>query len=430
MHFIFHKKHILYPLKRWNLNSACTSASSAVPCCNILDLDINKEILRSDLDHGFLNKSVKIVLSENIHVPKVSLLSVSRIRRDFDGKFNFVKKYLHETIKVGYFTPLDKALIVGNTEALLDNLSVTCRKKNNVLKEIFSTNDEDEYHLEKIHILGLYLSQGMKDIRLPCDVFQTARILHLSNKDNFSDKEDEIIKKYMNNESHNLSTTPYADLSKKLNRSASSIQSRYNQILKVKSKSDVFCKSSCITIVKTSRSNKTYSKAENFKIMKAVFDVNKNVLKGKKMTTTADVWKQLSVDLDRSPANICCHWNDFILKTLLRHQSDVLHIDFREQLIEYCVENKIMFSKEANWDEIVSNPMFRGSTSSHLKRIYGTTRSNTKRKYPNIPDHEVTSETMSKYLSERKVQSPKRKKDIEDLLMSFEELKFQLEVPH
>ena len=51
--------------------------TGAVPCCNILDLDINKEILRSDLDHGFLNKSVKIILSENIHVPKVSLLSVS-----------------------------------------------------------------------------------------------------------------------------------------------------------------------------------------------------------------------------------------------------------------------------------------------------------------------------------------------------------------
>ena len=62
----------------------------------------------------------------------------SRIRRDFDGKFNFVKKYLHETIKVGYFTPLDKALIVGNTEALLDNLSVTCRKKNSLLYQSLS----------------------------------------------------------------------------------------------------------------------------------------------------------------------------------------------------------------------------------------------------------------------------------------------------
>ena len=172
----------------------------------------------------------------------------------------------------------------------------------------------------------------------------------------------------------------------------------------------------------TKRSNKTYSKEENVKIMEAVFDANKDVLKGSKIATTADVWKQLGKKLNRSPANIYTHWNDFIFTTLSRYQSNVLHVDFREQLIDYCVKNNIMFSKEANWDVIVNNPMFKGATSSHLKRIYGTVRSNTKRKYPTIPDHQVTSETMKKYLDERIVQTPKKKKDIEELIISFEGL--------
>ena len=413
MKFIFQKKSFLVLFQRWNWNSpfTTTTTSRTVPHCKIMDLEVNREIYRSDLYDGYLNKSVEIALSENILVPRDSLLAGSRFRGDLDGHFALIKKcQTNKQIKIGYFTPLDKSLILSNTDSLVDHLSVSSRKKTKALKEIFIEYDlEDEYLLEKIHIVGLYLSQGMKDTRLPCDVFQTAKVLHLTKKNSFSAEEDKLIMQYMNNEGL-TSSTPYAELSRKLNRTASSIRHHYKNILKVRN---------------AVRCNLTYKKEENVKIMKAVFDADKDVLKGSKIAFTSDVWKQLGVELNRKPANIWFHWNYFIFNTLSRHQSNLLHVDFRELLIDYCLKNNIMFSKEANWDEIGNNPMFKGSTSSHLKRVYGSLRNNTRRKYPNIPDHQVTSETMRKYLDERIVRKSRKRKDIEEILTYFEELKLR-----
>ena len=58
--------------------------------------------------------------------------------------------------------------------------------------------------------------------------------------------------------------------------------------------------------------------------------------------------------------------------------------------------------------------------------VYAYTRSNTKRKYPGIPDHEVTSKTMQRFLREKRISKQKRRKDIEELVSSYQELKLSL----
>ena len=92
--------------------------------------------------------------------------------------------------------------------------------------------------------------------------------------------------------------------------------------------------------------------------MKAVFDVNKNVLEDNNIGPSADVWKELGDELNKRPNNIYLHWNDYIHPTLVRYEAGVLDVDFKERLINYMVVNNIMFAQEANWDEIVNHPLF------------------------------------------------------------------------
>ena len=102
--------------------------------------------------------------------------------------------------------------------------------------------------------------------------------------------------------------------------------------------------------------------------MKALFSINKNTLKENDFgsTATADVWKQLGDDLNRRPCNIYYHWKLYIHPTLVRYESGVLDVDFKEPLINYLVDNNIVYAQEADWDEIVKNPMFYGTTSFYL----------------------------------------------------------------
>ena len=86
-----------------------------------------------------------------------------------------------------------------------------------------------------------------------------------------------------------------------------------------------------------------------------------------------------------------------------------------------------MFAQEANWQEIVKNPRFAGKTTpSYLSSTYREVRHLTKKKLKKniaeIEDHEITTKTMQKYLLEKKP-CPKKRKDIEELISSYQLLK-------
>ena len=68
---------------------------------------------------------------------------------------------------------------------------------------------------------------------------------------------------------------------------------------------------------KTANYGQRYTREERVKIMKAVFDVNKNVLEDNNIGPSADVWKELGVELNKRPHNIYNHWLDYIHPTLV-----------------------------------------------------------------------------------------------------------------
>ena len=106
----------------------------------------------------------------------------------------------------------------------------------------------------------------------------------------------------------------------------------------------------------------------------------------------------------------------------MRYEAGVLDVDFKETLINYMVDNNIMFAQEANWDEIANNPLFHGTTPSYLRRTYNIVQQSAGNKYPNIPKSEMTSVIMHKYLQERKIQKPWNRKDVDDLISSYQSL--------
>ena len=360
MFLIFPKQSLLELLSKTNVSlirNASTRGggkTKKIELINIMDLEINRKIFQTNLKKGYLNKWVHLALSENIRVPEESLkCGFSVIRNDFDSNFTNFKEKLPDKMKIGFYSPKEKELIVKNTESFTSTLSKKVDQKD-VLNEVFlSVEDKDKTFLtEKIHIVGLYLSQGMEVIRLPCEVFHFARKLHLTIKEGFSDEEDEFILNYMKGEGA-TSNTPLADISKILKRPIATLHHRYYQILQHKNK--------------YTNINKKFSLEENLKIIRKVLEVEETEVKDIKLGTSAEVWQQLGDDLSRNPLNIYKHWVRFLQPTLTRYEAGVLDIDFRELLIDHFVDNNIMFSQEANWEEIVKDQKFQGTTPIYLK---------------------------------------------------------------
>jgi len=82
----------------------------------------------------------------------------------------------------------------------------------------------------------------------------------------------------------------------------------------------------------------------------------------------------------------------------VRYQAGVLDVDFKETLINYLVEKNIMLLHEANWDEIVDNPLFHGTTTTYILTTYHGVQLSTWKKYRNISKSEMTSVVLQKYL--------------------------------
>ena len=75
-------------------------------------------------------------------------------------------------------------------------------------------------------------------------------------------------------------------------------------------------------------------------------------------------------------------------------------MDFRHILVDYCVDNNIMFSNEANWRKIAKDEKFRGcATAYYLKGLYHDLKATVKKTNPGIKVNELTSETLQNYLA-------------------------------
>ena len=238
-------------------------------------------------------------------------------------------------MKIGKFNPKDDETIKINMESLLKGVKLS-KHEDEVLNQILSLSVEDD-HLKKLNVIGLWLSQGLEDIRLPCDVAHRARRLYTSSRNKeFTEEEDEMIMTFMETEGADT-RQPWAHLSAKLRRSAQTIESHFRNALQHENKRKVG----------------KFSAAEDELIMKAVFKSDENALDlDNVLGVSHNVWNVLGEKLNRRPKNIYSHWGTFIQPHLVRYNAGVHEDDIMDKLVDYCVNNGIKFRQDADWAAI------------------------------------------------------------------------------
>ena len=92
-------------------------------------------------------------------------------------------------------------------------------------------------------------------------------------------------------------------------------------------------------------------------------------------------------------------------------------------VVEACVKNKWVYSQDIDWDKLIEDQRFKGITGTQMRRYYNMAKMHTKEKYPEIKDHEVTSEfILKRYLNERTKGKTKHKM-VKQLVQDYEDLR-------
>ena len=362
--------------------------SDPLAYCNIKKLEVNQKISQMSLDRkDYLDKSVKHILKKDIQVFEMPLMLNRRVSLNaLNHREIYRKSAIADGIKTGRWNPNEDQLIQKNMDILLGEMR--SKKNREVFLENLFSPSEKKYTKEKINIVGSFLGQGLKDPRLPCEIFNRARIL-LGNDDRgqkiiFTEEDDKTIIDYLNN--NKKDSTPFRTLSKMLGYPRSVIYQRNNRILQ--HGGDKFKRG-------------VYTDEENKEIISAVFHDNKNALQDSHLPSDP-LWEKLGRKLKRRPFGIYQHWEVAIKVYLLKYEHGREDVDFRIILIDYFLENNIMFRNETSWSEVMKDERFKGTTAAYLQRLYCDLIRKVKKKYPGIEEDEITSQTIKSYLDGRK----------------------------
>jgi len=142
--------------------------------------------------HSFTTKSslddlCRFILQKNITVPNLigrTRATVSFRRSDFSN--------LPSIMSFGKFDAEEDKIIIENMENLVKHTKMKS------FAEVLEIDTSDEYRFTRIDIIGSYLSQGLKKIRLPQEVFARARKLLICPKGDFTETEKRIIDEHVN----------------------------------------------------------------------------------------------------------------------------------------------------------------------------------------------------------------------------------------
>ena len=319
---------------------AAPRAEPPVKLCSIRRLEANRRLLETTSgSSGHLDKCVQFILNKDIMVQETALMLDKRVRIQTlrpTTLFSTSKEHMEDIppeMKIGKFNPKDDECIKKNLESLLKCVNLS-KDENKVREEIFSLSLEDD-HLKKINVIGLWLSQGLEGVRLPCDVANRARLLYLATrKEEFTEEEERIIQTFMETEGA-VTRHPWAALSTQLGRPRDSIQKYYESILKHKNK----------------KKSGKFTAVEDKMIMKSVFEAVDNALEIA-VGNTHEVWVKLGEQLDRRPRNVYEHWRQYIHPHLTRYNAGVHEDDIKDKLVDYCVKKRIKFRQDADWEAI------------------------------------------------------------------------------
>ena len=383
--------------------------------CNIKKLEVNQELSRQVLDRrDHLDLCVDYILKEDIQVPELTLMLNKPLYVVGGG---YRKKYqIPDEVKISRWSPIDYNLVKKNMDVLVTAIGQK-ENKNEVIENIFSPKTKLAYkwpkwHKEKTNVIGCFLGQELPDLRLPCEIFHRAGTL-LNQKNEklatrrivFTESDDKKIIEYMKNKTES-DKSPWSSLSKILGYPSRNIHQRYTQHLQLGGK------------VVTGK----FTSEESRKIMETFFKENENALNDH-YASSDPVWYKLGSKLNRSPYNLYQHWEEVIRPQILMYHNGRHHVDFRPILIDYFIENGILFRSETNWSEIVKDKRFKGTTPSYLSRIYSHLVFAVKRTNPGIKDDDITSEVLREYLNKR---SRSRIKDYSRLIQDYLAIKNNL----
>ena len=384
-----------------------------VKYCNIKKLEVNQVLSEMKLDKGdHLDMCLAYILEEDIKVPELTLMLNKPLWVVGDSKR---RNKIPDEVKKGRWTPIDNDLIKKNMDFLVTAIGQK-EDEDEVMKNLFRPKlarnlaPWPKWHLQKINVIGCWLGQGLPDLRLPCEIFHRADIL-LNKKEElkktrivFTESDDKQILDYMHNKAE-ADKTPFSSLSKMLGYPIDTIWNRYTNILLPGGK------------VVTGK----YSDKENWEIMKTFFEEYENAL-NQFISPSDPIWDKLGTKLNRRPYNLFKHWERVIRPQLLMYQHGVYDVDFRPILIDYFIENGILFRNETNcnWSEIVKDKRFKGTTPEYLIKIYADLVTKVKRSNPGIEDDDITSEVLREYLDKR---SQKHRKGHSMLIQDYVSIK-------
>ena len=350
--------------------------------CSIKKLEVNQKISQIVLDRkDYLDRTVIHILKKDIQVFELPLMMNKKLSLAYLSK-SWKRLNIPDEIKVLRWNPDEDQLIQNNMENLMGELR---SKKNRdvFLNNLFSPSDK-KYHKEKINIVGSYLGQGMKDPRLPCEIFHRACKL-LSNecgqKIIFTEEDDKRIVNYLKN-NRDTDKTPFVSLSKLLGYPPSTIHLRYKRILQQQG---------------DKRKSGAFTAIEDQEILTAVFQDKKDAL-DQSYLPSDPLWDQLGRKLNRQPFGIYQHWEMVIRANLLLYEHGMENVDFRAILVDYFIEKNIQFRNETNWSAIMEDERFKGTTPFYLQRQYCNLVGKVRKKYPEIEDDEITSQFLKSYL--------------------------------
>ena len=180
----------------------------------------------------------RFVLRENIRV--------SRLALEVDDVFYFPPRWetmdkrqivkaakrlgfeIPPEIRINRFTAKEDSVILTNWKHLQIRAGLEPSKAEMML-ERSSSESETEFRCKIL--AALYLSQGLPNIRFPCEVFHRAKVLSIKTGE-FTSEEDQIIEDFVSTHGRK-----WSQLARILNRNSHSILNRYNDQIRHKNNS-------------------------------------------------------------------------------------------------------------------------------------------------------------------------------------------------
>ena len=245
-------------------------------------------------------------------------------------------------IQINRFTAKEDSVILSNWRDLQGRTGL---KESEAVTVMFSRPSSDcQTELRCKILAALYLSQGLPNIRFPCEVFHRAKMLSIKTGE-FTEEEDQTIEAFVSTHGRQ-----WSQLAKILNRNVHSLLNRYDGHIKHKDKTR----------------KGQFSLEEDLEILQFMFSNCEDVLK--KNVKYYQLSHTLGLQLSRKPSHVYGHWLSNLQPLLTRDctAGGCLEVDYTTILINHMVNNDFKYGQHLRWEDLVTLSKFEGEETTAL----------------------------------------------------------------